>query len=139
MNDKTLLTITAGLAAAALIMATYATVQVSTNTQGQLAVVDAKGVLEAKKLVLLASLRGRDRDMAHLEKTIEASQKLPATLDAALTTLSQRHGVTLIDKAALVKGTALPDLTEELYREMKVTQEEAATARMAISRTTFGK
>lgn len=139
MNDKTLLTITAGVAAAALIMATYATVQVSTNTQGQLAVVDAKGVLEAKKLVLLASLRGRDRDMAHLEKTIEASQKLPATLDAALTTLAQRHGVTLIDKAALVKGTALPDLTEELYREMQVSQEEAAGARMAISRTTFGK
>ena len=139
MNDKTLLTITAGLAASALLLATYATVQVQTNAAPALAVVDAKGVLEAKKLVLLASLRGRDRDMAHLEATIAESQKLPATLDAALTQIAQKHGVTLIDRAALVKGESLPDYTDELYRLMGVTSSQAMTARQMISRETFAK
>lgn len=139
MNDKTLLTITAGLAASALLLATYATVQVQTNATPTLAVVDAKGVLEAKKLVLLASLRGRDRDMAHLESTIAESQQLPATLDAALTQIAQKHGVTLIDRAALVKGESLPDYTDELYRLMGVTSSQATTARQMISRETFAK
>ena len=101
--------------------------------------VDAKAVLEAKKLVLLASLRGRDRDMAHLEATIAESQKLPATLDAALTQIAQKHGVTLIDRAALVKGESLPDYTDELYRLMGVTSSQATTARQMISRETFAK
>ena len=139
MNDKTLLTITAGLATASLLLATYATVEVSTNTTPALAVVDAKGVLEAKKLVLLASLRGRDRDMEHLEATIAESQKLPATLDAALTQIANQHGVTLIDRAALVKGQQLPDYTDELYRLMGVTSTQATAARQAISRETFAK
>ena len=139
MNDKTLLTITAGLATASLLLATYATVEVSTNTTPALAVVDAKGVLEAKKLVLLASLRGRDRDMEHLEATIAESQKLPATLDAALTQIAHQHGVTLIDRTALVKGQQLPDYTDELYRLMGVTSTQATAARQAISRETFAK
>lgn len=139
MNDKTLLTITAGLAASSLLLATYATVQVQTNDVPTLAVVDAKGVLEAKKLVLLASLRRHDRDMVHLESTIAESQKLPATLDAALTQIAQKHGVTLIDRAALVKGESLPDYTDELYRLMGVTSSQATTARQMISRETFAK
>lgn len=139
MNDKTLLLVTAAMAAASLILSTYSVVKTESQPTTSLAVVDAKAVMEAKKLVLLASLKGRDRDMAHLQATIAASQSLPAAFDEALTTLARRHHVTLIDKAALVKGEAIPDLTDELYRLMDVSAQDAGAARNTISRETFGQ
>ncbi len=138
MNNQTLSFCALGLSIAATIVATTGFVMQQHSTCS-VAVVDAKAVMEAKKLVLLASLRGRDGDMAHLEKTVVASQRLPQMLEDALNTLSKKYGVTLLDKGAVLTGESIEDLTDELYRLMEVTPNEAAAARMAIGRSTFGK
>ena len=52
------------------------------------AVVDAKAVIEAKKLVLLSQLRKRENDVELIAKTVEASERIGSDMQDALARLA---------------------------------------------------
>ena len=73
------------------------------------AVVDAKAVIEAKKLVLLSRLRQREHDVELIAKTVEASENIGHEMQSALARLASKYNVTILDKTALLYGEGVLD------------------------------
>lgn len=103
------------------------------------AVVDAKAVIEAKKLVLLSRIRQRENDVELIAKTVEESEKIGSLMQEALARLSEKYNVTILDKKALLYGTDVIDLTDVLYAEMGTSQLEGAKAKEEIKKELFKK
>ncbi len=103
------------------------------------AVVDAKAVIEAKKLVLLSRIRQRENDVELIAKTVEESEKIGSLMQEALARLSEKYNVTILDKKALLYGKDVIDLTDVLYAEMGTSHVEGMKAREEIKKEIFKK
>ena len=103
------------------------------------AVVDAKAVIEAKKLVLLSQLRKRENDVELIAKTVEASERIGSDMQDALARLASKYKVTILDKQALLHGEGVLDLTDLLYAEMGTSALEGIKAKESIQKELFKK
>ena len=103
------------------------------------AVVDAKAVIEAKKLVLLSRLRQREHDVELIAKTVEASENIGHEMQSALARLASKYNVTILDKTALLYGEGVLDLTDVLYAEMGTSALEGIKAKESIQKELFKK
>ena len=103
------------------------------------AVVDAKAVIEAKKLVLLSQLRKRENDVELIAKTVEASERIGSDMQDALARLTSKYKVTILDKQALLYGEGVLDLTDLLYAEMGTSALEGIKAKESIQKELFKK
>ena len=101
--------------------------------------VDAKAVIEAKKLVLLSRLRQREHDVELIAKTVEASENIGHEMQSALARLASKYNVTILDKTALLYGEGVLDLTDVLYAEMGTSALEGIKAKESIQKELFKK
>ena len=109
----------------------------NSSVSPRFAVVDAQAVLESQKVLWLRDLNTAGQTQAAYQAFLEASNRFPEKLQKALTTLHDKHHVTLVTKGVLAQEAAAVDLTPELFTLMGIEPQATRQAHEALRKSLF--